>query len=196
MTRIFLIGFSIMLAGGTALLSGCGQNPSEVRPSKPVVTVNQLELTEQELREELKTAALPVPMQAGSAGEEPEWLSRVIERELLVQEAQRLGLDRQPDFMRMIERFWKGGLIKLLLNRKGQEIGDKIRVYEPEIEAYYQELVEEAQGQPVEPLPALRSEIERTLREKKQADEMDRWISELREKAKVMVDREAVSQLK
>ena len=178
-------------------LSGCTQKPAEARVEKPVVTINKLQLTGEEVKQEINQASLAIHEAVNTKEAEPEWLSSLIERELLVQEAQRLGLDRQPDFMRTIERFWKEALIKLLLNRKGQEIGDQVHVYEPEIEAYYKKLASEQTdtSQPLAPLSELREVIRREIREQKETEAMDNWIAELKKKAEITVDREAISKL-
>ena len=126
---------------------------------------------------------------------EPEWVSRVIERELLVQEAQRLGLDRDPAFMHSIERFWKEVLIKLLLDRKGREISGEVQVYEPEIEAYYKKLAEEKSGTPIEPLSQLRQDLRREVRQKKEMEALEQWINSLREKSKIVIDQESLKEL-
>lgn len=177
-----------------AQFSGCGPQSAGTTVEKPALVINKLKLTTEEIRQDRLFTAWTHDTEAVE-GDEPEWLGRLIERELLVQEAQRLGLDRRPDFMRTIERFWKEALIKILLIQKGQEIGDRTRVYEPEIEAYYKKLAEERQkeGRPVEALPELREEIRREIREGKENEVMDQWIYELREKAQVTIDREAVS---
>jgi hypothetical protein len=173
-------------------LTGCGSQATEAKGQEPVLVINDLKLSAGELQQEQALAAAtsrePV---AGGAGEEPEWLGRLIERELLVQEAQRLGLDRQPDFMHTIERFWKAALIKLLLNRKAQEIAAQVHVYEPEIEAQYRQLSQET----AEPLSTLREEIRRTIRQRKEAEAMERWLGELRARARIVVDREALAAL-
>lgn len=48
-------------------------------------------------------------------------LNDIIEKKVLLLEAQRQGLDRDPEFMRMIERFWEQSLLRSLLNRKSEE---------------------------------------------------------------------------
>jgi parvulin-like peptidyl-prolyl isomerase len=193
-----------------------------------------------------------------------------------VQEAQRQGLDREPAFMRTIERFWKEALIKLLLSHKAQEIAGKVHVYEPDIEAYYERLSQETQARivrvsdepsarrlaqepeldvtlaelgsallddsgwqwyavgrldpvlesalfetlpgersapilfqgrwlvvavaerrprTIEPLSVLREEIHRTLRQQQEAESMEQWIGELKARARIEIDQQALAQL-
>ena len=122
-------------------------------------------------------------------------LDQVVNRVLMLQEAQRLGLDREEEFMRTIERFWKGALIKLLVGRKAKEISSSTHVYEPEIEAYYQLMKKEAGGHSVEPLSKIKNEIRDTIRENKQTVAMERWVSDLRENTQVKIDKVAIKAL-
>jgi len=48
-------------------------------------------------------------------------LGDIIQKKVLLMEAQREGLDRNPEFMKMIERFWEQSLLRSLLNKKSQE---------------------------------------------------------------------------
>ena len=49
-------------------------------------------------------------------------LNDVIEKKVLLLEARRQGLDRNPEFMKMVERFWEQSLLRSLLNKKSEEI--------------------------------------------------------------------------
>lgn len=175
--------------------SSCEKQAAGTVSDKPALIVNHLRLNQEELKQEYQTASLMRHEAPLSQGQEPEWVSRLIERELLVQEAQRLGLDRQEAFMRSVERFWKEVLIKTLIERKGREIGEEAHVYEPEIEAYYKKLTEENSGKPVEPLSLLREDIRREVRRMKEMDAMEQWIAGLRERAKIVVDQESLREL-
>jgi hypothetical protein len=176
-------------------LSGCGPRNAEANAQRPAVIINKLKLTQDELQQEIAAAHRAPHAALSSTGEEPEWLSRLIEREILVQEAQRLGIDRDPAFMGTIERFWKEALIKLLLERKGREIAGQTRVYEPEIEAAYKQLAPQASAAPPESLPALREDLSRRILQDKEAEAMENWVAQLRQRAHVVIDQEAVDEL-
>ncbi len=65
---------------------------------------------------------------------EKELLNSVIEKELLIQEAKRLGIDREEPFRRSIQNFYEQSLIKILLERKFSGIvtdvtDDEVRAY-------------------------------------------------------------------
>ena len=194
--RARALSFSVIVVAASLSLpfSGCGKGTSQTVSDKPVLTVNNLQLNKEELRQEYQADSL-MRHEPSTAQGEPEWVSRLVERELLVQEAQRLGLDRDPAFMHSIERFWKEVLIKLLLDRKGREISEQVQVYEPEVEAYYKKLAEEKSGTPIEPLSQLRQDLRRQVRQKKEMEALEQWVNGLREKSKIMIDQESLKEL-
>ena len=50
------------------------------------------------------------------------FLNNLITRKLLVEEAQKQGLDREKGFLRSIENFWEQSLIKILIDEKTSQI--------------------------------------------------------------------------
>ena len=146
------------------LLGSCTSEPANSRRGKPVLVINDLNLTAEDLRREIERA--PVEPALPSPEGEPEWLTRVIERELIVQEGRRMGLDREPEFMRSIERFWKEALLKQVLRRKAREISSQVQLYEP------------------------------AVRQQKEADAMEEWMAGLRQHAKIEVDRQALEKIR
>ncbi|MFH1397614.1 MAG: hypothetical protein ABIH27_03585 [Candidatus Omnitrophota bacterium] len=56
------------------------------------------------------------------------FLKMLIGRKLILQDAQAKGLDKENDFLKMIERFWEQSLLKLALDRKSQEIAGSVGV--------------------------------------------------------------------
>lgn len=186
------IGLLILL-----LAAGCQPRQGMTGGQRSALVVNELEMSAEELRQEFSLAE-QTPSRGsvrleGASETEPEWLARVIERELLVQEAQRLGLDRDPAFMRTIERFWKEALLKQLLSRQGREIASQVQVYDPEVEQRYAEMTREDPS--LGALGGRREEIQRMIRLQKQQDAMERWIGELKAKAKIRIDQEAIARL-
>jgi len=69
-----------------------------------------------------------------------EFLDEIITKEVLIQEAKKLKLDRKKEFVKTIERYWEATLIRNLLERKGEQISKRILIPEKEVEAYYNEM--------------------------------------------------------
>jgi len=61
-----------------------------------------------------------------------ELLEGIVEKKLMLQEAQRLGLDKEKPFMKMIERYWEQSLLRRIIERKmaefsGDDRNQKVR---------------------------------------------------------------------
>ena len=187
-----LIGFGFLALA----VSGCQLGTASKGDQEPVVVINDLRLTVEDLKDELATVPPAARQITLAGGREPEWVARVIERELIVQEAQRQGLDRSPKFMRSVERFWKEALLQQEVQRKAQEVSSSVFVYEPEIEARYTELTGQGKIPSGDSLETHREEIKRMIRREKESEVMERWVSGLRSNARVEVNHQGLEKLK
>jgi predicted patatin/cPLA2 family phospholipase len=114
------------------------------------------------------------------------YLGGLIEKEILLQEAQRQGIEREKDFMKSIENYWEQALLRILLERKSKEISNLVNVYDNEIEEYYKNSGEK------QPFSKVKNEIRDIIEQKKQANAMDTWIRELKKKSYIRVNEEAL----
>jgi predicted patatin/cPLA2 family phospholipase len=110
------------------------------------------------------------------------YLDGLIEKEILLQEAQRQGIERENDFMKSIENYWEQALLRILLERKSKEISNLVNVYDNEIEEYYKNSGEK------QSFSKVKNEIRDIIKQKKQTDAMDAWIEELKKKSCVKVN--------
>ena len=53
-----------------------------------------------------------------------EFLKNMITQKLILLDAERRGLDRDPQFLKMIENFWQQSLLTFALQEKTKEGGD------------------------------------------------------------------------
>lgn len=115
-----------------------------------------------------------------------EFLEEIIRKELLIQEAKRLNLDKKERFVKTIERYWEATLIRDLMEMKGKEISRTILVSKEDVEAYYDDLKGSKDITP--PLKEIEEEIIRDLKEEKKTRLLKDWINGLREKAKIEIN--------
>ena len=169
---VFILVFCFIFAGCS---SGKGDE-------KIVAQVNRYRMSVEDLRYELKNAPYDDLELMDTSAKRKEYLDRFIEKEILIQEAQRQGLDREKDFMRSIENYWEQVLLKLLLQRKSKEISNLVHVYDNEIKDYY------ADSREALPFSRVKREIERAVRQQKQTEAMDAWIEELRKKSYIEIN--------
>ena len=118
-----------------------------------------------------------------------EYIDRLLEKEILLQEAQRQGLDREKDFMKTIEHYWEQALLRLLLEKKSKEIIGAIHVYDNEIEEYYR-----GSGEPLS-LSEVRRDIKDAIRQEKETEAMNNWIEELRGKSQIKINRDLLNEV-
>lgn len=182
----WIISISIMA------LAGCGPKPE----SRLVVArINNYELLTTDFMEELRgRSPSDMDLIKSESGRE-QFLEDLIVKELLIQKAQQQGLDKDRDFMKTIERYWKQTLLKKLLERKSKEISGLVHVYDYEVEQYYLKMKEEKGVKGLAPLEGLSKEIRRSIRRQKETLELEKWIADLREKAKVIVNRDLLSEI-
>ena len=117
-----------------------------------------------------------------------EFLEQLIRKELLIQEAKKLRLDRKDKFIRTIERYWESTLIRDVIELKSKEIEKKVYVSEDEIEIRYKEMKESRNK--LLPLQGIRDIISKELKEKKKTMMLEKWISDLRKKARIEIAEE------
>ena len=180
MKRIF---FSLLVV--CFIFAGCSSSNSG--DNRVVAQVNDYRMSVEDLRCELENTPYDDAMLLETQEGMEEYLDRLLEKEILLQEAQHQGLDREKDFMKSIENYWEQALLKLLLERKSKEISGLVHVYEDEVKEYY-----DASGETL-PFSRIRRDMERDIRRKKETDAMNAWIEELRSKSCIRINREILN---
>lgn len=98
-------------------IAGCGN--SLPKDKKILAQVNNYEITLDDFNEQFKQSLYS---RDNSLEARKEFLKVLIDRKLILQDAQAKGMDKEKDFLKMIEKFWEQSLLKLSLQRKSQEI--------------------------------------------------------------------------
>lgn len=113
------------------------------------------------------------------------FLEETINRKLMLLEAEKMGLDRDPQFLKEIEGFWQERLLKSVLNKKSREYQKEVRVTDEEVKAYFDQHPESFVGVTLE---ASSENIRQLLSRAKQQMMMEEWLKSLRDKAVVEID--------
>jgi len=119
------------------------------------------------------------------------FLDNLINRKLLLQEGQRLGLDKQKDFLKSIENFWEQALLKIIIDNKIKETSGSISITRREIEDYYGKWVKENPDNP-KTLEELYDTIKWQLTRQKQTVALSLWMEELKKNAKIKVNKKVL----
>ena len=124
-------------------LAGCGQ--SKTLPGNVVAKVNNYSITAEELEQEI-AAAWPI-LQNFPGLPPAELKARVLDgmitNQLLIEEAQKLNVDKEPAFMRKIEKDWRQELMKSMFAKKNAEFLPKVPVTEADLLERYERETEE-----------------------------------------------------
>ncbi len=110
----YFISF-ILIAVSVFSAAGCG----EKGPKKEVIAkIGDYSLYKEDLLSELSL----YPPEYRNKVPKEQFINDVIEKKVLLMEARRQGMDREPEFMKMIERFWEQSLLRSLLSKKSAEV--------------------------------------------------------------------------
>ncbi len=175
-----------------ALLCSCtGQGTNK---AKPVAKVNDYVIASDDFRQVLAKAAYFNDIVGISIEDKKRILDEEIRKELLIQEAIKLGLDKEPEFRQTIERYWEQTLITSLVKRQSASIQSGIIVTEDEIQNRYKQMAQP--GTELPPLADLKEKLAKEIKDEKQAKLLEEWTENLWKKAKIDVNEENLGALK
>ncbi len=172
------------------LVAGCGRVSSK-EDKDMLARINNYEITLEEFQQEFKDSAYGVN---DSLQAKKDFLNNLINRKLILQDAQRKGLDKDKDFLKMIERFWEQSLLKMALEKKTAEISGSALVSDKDIEEAYQGMLR--QGQTDKSYDQAYNQIKWNLAKSKEAKLMNEWLERLHSQASIQIKDELLGQKK
>jgi peptidyl-prolyl cis-trans isomerase C len=124
---ISIIGMALLVA-----VAACGERAE--KNSKALAVINGKEITLSEF--ELRWSQLPEYTRKKYVGAEgrKRFLDELIDREILLQEARRRGIDRERTLLERLERFKERSLLDVLMR---EEIDSRVTVTPEEVKAYF-----------------------------------------------------------
>ncbi len=176
--------FFILIFYSPLFLSGCTQEHAEKK--EVIARINDYKLTLQEFEDQLIEELTMETDFKLTRDAKTVFLEQLIRKELLIQEAQKQGMDRKKKFVKTIERYWESTLIRDLMELKGDEFDKRTYVSEEEIDARYQEM-KKTEGE-LPPLEEVREKIAEQLKDQKKREKLKQWINNLRESAKIEIN--------
>lgn len=170
------------------IFAGCAYRASE-EDNRVVAQVNEYKMRAEDLKYDLQNIHYDEEKLLDTKDGQKEYVSRLIEKEILLQETQRLGIDKEKDFMKSIENYWEQALFRILLERKSKEISGLIYVYDNEIEKYYKDSGETLA------LSKVRADIKKALQRQKETEAMNAWIEDLRKKSYIKINEDMIEEV-
>ncbi|MCM8787848.1 MAG: SurA N-terminal domain-containing protein [Candidatus Omnitrophica bacterium] len=149
-----------------------------------IAEINNYKVTKEEFEEEFKESAFG---REDTLESKKEFLNSLINRKLILQDAQKKGLDKDKNFLKMIERFWEHSLLKVALDKKTLESAGKgVLVTDKMIEEEYNRLLQE--GKIDKTYEQMYSQIKWELIKRKESQLLNDWILSLHKNAKIKIN--------
>ena len=178
------IAFLLLLA-----LAVCGCTKPAPKDRRVVAKVNNYEITKDEFNEEFQLSPYA---RSDTPDSKKEFLNTLISRKLILQDAEAKGIDKEKDFLKMVERFWEQSLLKLVLERKSKEIAGAVAVTDKEIALVYNKL--KADGKTDKTYDALYSQIKWEITRVKETRMLGDWVSSLRNKSDIKLNLDPITE--
>jgi hypothetical protein len=129
---------TIAIAVIALFVFSCSGKPG--REGKVLARVNDAPILLSEFQKEVAIASERDPMLAVSGRELEDMLDGMIERRLMIEEAQKKGLSKDERFLETIKAYWEQTLIRGLIDAKTREWEDSLIVTDGEVRAYYESM--------------------------------------------------------
>lgn len=181
------VSFNLLVMAVLMVLQACSPSPENAGDDKTLATINDYHLSLNTFQRQLASELELEPDYKLTEDAKKEFLETLIRKELLIQEAVRLKLDRKAAFKKSIETYWESTLIRDLINLKSREISETIYISQEEITGRYNALKQTAPG--MGPLTDdLQDQLRQELKASKKTRELDEWIVKLRGEASITID--------
>ena len=116
-------------------------------------------------------------------------MDNLIERKLILKEAEKISLDKDKNFLSSIQDFWEQSLLKLMLERKIKELSADIVIDDEDVSSYYKTHIDDFQGKGIEDVY---ENIKYILFKLAQKEKLDEWVSGLQKSADIYVDEKSI----
>jgi hypothetical protein len=173
-------------------LTGCsgGQPP---KPKAPVLaTVNGCEIRADEFEQGFVSSAYAGREDALEARRE--YLDALMNQKLIILDAQKKNMDKTPDFLNSVERFWAQSLLTVALGRKTIELHKGINVREEDARHIYENMVKD--GVTTRSFEDVYPQIKWQAETERESQLLKEWIDGMRKGASVSVNENVLKALK
>lgn len=182
--RILILCINILLL---LSLGGC---TASGKKEKVFAVVNGESITEGELAYSLNIAHRREDLSAAKTINILDYMQKLIDDRLIIQEAHRMELDRLPEIQQALKAFiLRESVVKL----HKEEIVNKVSVTEEEILSFYKKNYKEAPGEEFE---KIRKDIKRDVRKAKEKERSDEYLKLLREQSKLKIHLQLLAAVK
>jgi hypothetical protein len=177
--------FSLVLLIAVFIFGCTSKNNKEI-----VLKINNYEMTKDEFESAFKDS---IYAKVDTPEARKEFLDNLINKKLILQDAEAKNIDKEEDFLRSVEKFWEQSLLKLALERKTKEISGLNQVSDQEIKERYKEIEKNSLNNKRD-YQDMYQEIKWQLTREKQSKAMDEWLTNLKNKANIEYNKDILKQ--
>ncbi|MBU1196826.1 MAG: SurA N-terminal domain-containing protein [Proteobacteria bacterium] len=169
-----------------ALIFGCMDADTDHQDNNTIARINGYHLTLDEYESKLVREMEYDQTYKITDTARKEFLDALIRKEILVQEAVRLKLNKRQVFKAAIEKYWEATLVKTLMEEQAEQINKTTYITENEIREKYEQL--KLKNASLPPFKQMEKDIALALKEEKKTLLLDEWINALTEKADIRIN--------
>lgn len=170
----------------SALICGCMEANTDHQDNNTIARINGYHLPLDEYESKLVREMEYDLSYKTTDKARKEFLNVLIKKEILVQEAVKLKLNRRTVFKAAIEKYWEATLVKTLMEEQAEQINKTTYITENEIREKYEQL--KLKNASLPPFKQMEKDIALAIKEEKKTLLMDQWINALTEKADVRIN--------
>ena len=164
MKKVFIFSLFVLF------FVGCSKAPQK---EQVALRIGDIEVTAREFDMAFEAAGTSV---YGAAGKQ-RFLETFINRKLILKEAEKMGLHKDPDFLGNVQQFWSQSLLSLMLTRKSQQIATSLNIGDDVITEYYEKNKEKLYAD--KDLPSVYKQIKYMLLRQMQGQAIQEWVDSL-----------------
>lgn len=172
MSKLKFLSFLIII------LLGISCAPKE----EAVISIGQIKITKAEFERDFAKFNLSKP---DTNQARQEFLDNLINRKLILREAENRGLDKEESFLEDVQDFWEQALLKRAVDKKAKELFLTIKIGDDEIRDFYNANKDKFSGKTLEDVYP---EIRLVIFKEKQKKSVGDWMSALKKQANIKIN--------
>jgi hypothetical protein len=173
MKKLFILLFI------SVMLFGCSKARQD---SDVVVRINDYIITRAEFEKDFKDSSYG---RFDTVESRREFVNNLVDRILILQDAEKKSLDKDPKFLGMVEKFWEQSLLRVALEKKSREVAGSAYVSDKTVEDAYQKMLKD--GKVSKPYDAMYQQIKWDITKLKESQLISDWIADLHKNSDVKI---------
>lgn len=169
----------IVLILSTALvITSCLKKTKE----EPAIILDNIKITKSEFDNAFNRLSFE---KEATSQERKAFLENFINRKLILKEAEKIGLDKNQEFLEDVQDFWEQCLLKMSLDKKTKELFMSIKVSDKEINDFYNANKDKLNNKD---LSSSYNEVRLIILKEKQKKAISDWLESLKKKTNIKVN--------